>query len=399
MEWKVVQRKDNDLLKIPKRWLHIHYYEALNILFRFENSVRVFVYAVLKNEFGKKWPECSFAIQNADAQSIKGTAARRISQAESFGYLGFDVRAPLMHLTSGELIELLTSDAYWPKFKAYFKGDKGTIKNKLLEIGSIRNSLAHFRPIKADDIELVKLNSRYTLVGVEECLECIFSQPLRVPTNTPDEWYKALSVLGSQQITTTPYYSADECWINVKLTFNSPVLRKEKYSDEYCTYKILKINSPHILTEHPELTQHLTYLSESLAAPKLNNALDLQIAKDLNFIFRGDQLKSKHAEIAKAISDILREIAAECELLLQDNLARGKIVESADGWSFFQKPKDGEGSWRHTYHELTEPYESKHPDEYWGQNIYASDIVAARPRYPWMPQDISHPEGAFDWLE
>ena len=111
MEWKSSSRTDQGLFKIPKRWLHIHYYEALNILFRFENSLRVFVYSVLKNGFLDKWKECTFSVGEADPESIRNLASKRIKQAESFGYLGFDITAPLMHLTSGELVELVVSES------------------------------------------------------------------------------------------------------------------------------------------------------------------------------------------------------------------------------------------------------------------------------------------------
>src|SRR5262245_47015290 len=110
MEWKSIDRNDQGLTKVPRRWLHIHYYDPLNRLVRFENSLRVLVYAGLKNEFSDKWEECSFTFGGGESQSIKSVASRRIGQAESFGYLGYDIRAPLMHLTSGELIELLTSE-------------------------------------------------------------------------------------------------------------------------------------------------------------------------------------------------------------------------------------------------------------------------------------------------
>ena len=182
MRWQNAYRNNEGLLKVPKRWLHVHYYEALNILFRFENSLRVFVYTVLKNEFAEKWLECIVAIGGNDPQMLKTITAKRINQADSFGYIGFDIKAPLMHLTSGELVELITADSYWPKFKEYFRGNKEIMKNKLLEIGTIRNSLAHFRPIKPEDIEVVKHNSRHTLLGVEECLYNVFFQSLRVPT-------------------------------------------------------------------------------------------------------------------------------------------------------------------------------------------------------------------------
>lgn len=61
MDWKKVEKNDDDLIKIPERWLHLYYYEALNILFRFENSLRVFVYVVLKNELKNKWQEAALS--------------------------------------------------------------------------------------------------------------------------------------------------------------------------------------------------------------------------------------------------------------------------------------------------------------------------------------------------
>ena len=50
MEWKQSSEKDGATV-IPSNWIYIHYYEALNTLFRVENSLRVFVYVVLKNIF------------------------------------------------------------------------------------------------------------------------------------------------------------------------------------------------------------------------------------------------------------------------------------------------------------------------------------------------------------
>jgi hypothetical protein len=398
MEWKSATKNDQGLFKIPNRWLHIHYYEAMNILFRFENSLRVFVYVILKNEFLDKWQECSFSVAGGDPNSIKGLAAKRISQAEAFGYLGFDIRAPLMHITSGELVDLITSDGYWSKFKGYFKGNKEIIKNKLLEIGTIRNSLAHFRPIKPEDIELVKQNSRHTLLGVEECLSNIFVQGLRVPTNTAEDWYKSISTLGTDQITTLPFYSADESWINVKLKFDTPILKKEKIDVDFFVFRLAKINTPNILLSHNVLAKYVTYLSEALSYPQLSEEFDIQIIKDLNFVFRKDILVKNHEAIAAEFKEVLSKITEECDLLSKDYLARGSLVETVRARSFWHPPeKEGQsGKWSHYYQELSEIYQPNHPEEYWGQYQFTSDVVSGSRRYPWMPEDISKVEGFMD---
>lgn len=397
MEWKNANTNEQGLLKVPNRWLHVHYYEALNILFRFENSLRVFVYVVLKNNFFEKWKECSFTLPGGDAKSIQSITSKRINQAANFGYLGFDIRAPMMHLTSGELVEIIISDAYWMHFKEYFKGNKEIIKNKLLEIGTIRNSLAHFRPIRSEDIELIKQNTRHTLLGVEQCLENVFIHNLRVPTNTTDQWYKSLSVLGTDYITTTPFHSSDECWVNVKLRFETPTFNKEHYGQTYIQFKMAKINTSNILNLHKELAKNVTCVRESINYPTLTQEWDIKVTKELHFVFKKNVLEKNYVTIATEFADILAKVTKECELLNQDNLARGHLVETALMTTWWQQGEDGkDGSWKFNFNDLWQPYQPNHPDEYWGQLQYTTDVVAACNRYPWMPEDISSPSWFID---
>jgi hypothetical protein len=134
-----------------------------------ENSLRVFVYVVLKNKFKQKWTDISLQTADDQQSTIAATAVRRVAQAKGFGYLGYEISSPLMYLNSGELTQIICADAYWSLFKPFFRGKKEIIRTKLDEIGSVRNSLAHFRPLKYDDIELIKQNVKHTFVGIEQC--------------------------------------------------------------------------------------------------------------------------------------------------------------------------------------------------------------------------------------
>ncbi len=393
MEWKSSIVNEGGLVKIPERWLHLHYYEGLNILFRFENSLRVFVYSVLKNEYFEKWTECNFSRGGEKTASIRSIAKRRVNQSNNFGYLGYDIEAPLMHLTSGELVELISSDAYWDKFKAYFKGNKEIIKNKLLEIGEVRNSLAHFRPIKIDDIELIKQNIRHTLMDVENCLESIFSQLNRVPTNTEGGWYKSFSNIGNQLISTSLFYSKDETWVKVKLAFNVPTLSKNKVSNTFWTYNVANFNTPNILEVHPVLTKYVTYTAESVEYPSLSKEYDLTILKNINLVFRKDILVNNHESISDQIKQILSKAVEECDLLKEDNLARGELIESVHANAIFLEKEGSVNHWNYNYDNLFVEYKSKDPSEYWGRQQYSNDIVAGSRRYPWMSADISQFEG------
>ena len=83
----------------------------MNILFRLENALRVFVYVVLKTEFGGKWADITIGSDDGD-NTIAAIAKKRRSQAGTFGYLGYPVSSPLLYLNTGELTRIITSDSY-----------------------------------------------------------------------------------------------------------------------------------------------------------------------------------------------------------------------------------------------------------------------------------------------
>lgn len=395
MEWKSAQPEKEQRFVVPQRWLHIHYYEALNILFRFENSLRVFVFSVMKNEHLNKW--CSVTFDSGGQQkSISNLASKRISQADNFGYLGYDVKCPIMFLTSGELVELIISEAYWPLFKPHFRGNKDIIKNKLLEVGDIRNSLAHFRPIKEDDVELIKQNSRHSLLGVEEYLIGLFSQTDRVPTNTQDKWYKDLSTIGSEVITTNPLFSADEEWVNIQLHFKSTVIDKNTYGGHYHTYKVTRLVTPNVISNHEDLAKYVTHASERALYPSIDKDFDIQLTKLTNLVFRTSVLAENVDAITAELKKIVATVSDEVGLLVNDNLARGTLVDGASSTAYWMQKEGEAGAWQYGYGDTVCPYNSSHPFEYWGDLvIFSNDVIASASRYPWMPSDISDQEFPF----
>jgi hypothetical protein len=85
MDWRSARKNADESVTIPKRWLHLHYYEALNILFRMENALRVFVYVVLKNNFLEKWTETALQTTDDEQSTIAAMATKRETQAKGFG--------------------------------------------------------------------------------------------------------------------------------------------------------------------------------------------------------------------------------------------------------------------------------------------------------------------------
>ena len=61
MQWREATEIEGNSVRVPPTWLDLYYYEALNILFRFENSLRIFAYIILKKELGEKWDNAAIS--------------------------------------------------------------------------------------------------------------------------------------------------------------------------------------------------------------------------------------------------------------------------------------------------------------------------------------------------
>jgi hypothetical protein len=99
MDWKKPETTTEAGVNIPFLWLFLHYYDALSALFRVENALRMFVYVVLKEGRKGKWSELTITSDDGGETTIASIAKGRLSQDEKFGYLGYRVGSPLMHLT------------------------------------------------------------------------------------------------------------------------------------------------------------------------------------------------------------------------------------------------------------------------------------------------------------
>lgn len=393
MEWKQAKLIQGGL-SIPQRWVYLTYYEAFNLLFRIENALRIFVYIVLKNELRDKWADA--VIADDEQGTLTSLAKKRMSQAQTFGYLGHTVTCPIMHLNSGELTRLIVSEAYWKLFKPYFLGSKEIIKSKLDEIGSIRNSLAHFRPIRADDVDVIKQNSKHVLLGIEKFLDQVLFQNDIVPTNTPDEWYTNLKTLGTDQCAFTFQQSADEQWVRISMQYACPIIKMEHVYPGFLDFTVLTLHSSAVLKNYPEIAKDVCSLSEATGYPQMLENYDARCSKTLSLVLSRSMLSSQHVILKKALEKLLLAIAKETELIQQDNLARGQLVHSAIVEASLKTEND-KSHWQWFYQSLRTPVVENDPPEYWGDFSLSrrKDFIAGTDAYPWMPESVSISELLF----
>lgn len=386
MDWKEAKYIEDNKYDLPGDWLKIEYFEALNILFRIENSLRVFVYIILKNEYQDKWKDLSVTSDDAESSTIGAIAKKRFSQDKNYAYLGYALTSPLLHLTSGELIRIITSDSYWKLFKNYFLGSREIIKNKLDEIGNVRNSLAHFRPLKRGDIELVKQNSIHTLSEIEKTLKDFISCPDIVPTNTDEKWYKEIITIGSEECKLSFNQSKKEEWIRLIITFNSPIFKE---NNSWLGYYIKTVNlkTDGILLNYPNLTKHTICVTDVKPSSYTKTPETESIKKSIKFTFSKSSIEKHYSSIKIEIEKLLLQISSELTLIKEDNLARGKLIEIVD--CKFEKQNDSEYFFLNASVFETELNEES-PVEFWGTIAFSSNnFITHTDKYPWMPVTIS----------
>ncbi len=391
MEWKPAEIRDDHTFKIPESWLHLYYYEALNILFRFENALRIFVYVILKQHLGKNWDLAALG----DGITIRTETKKRLAQVREHGYLGDDVSSPMLFLNGGELTQLLVSDTYWKYFAPYFKASKAIVLTKLQEIGTVRNSLAHFRPIKQDDIDLIKQNSRHLLIGIENCLVQITSITDVVPTNSEDQWYKELKPIGNDQVTASLFSSRDQNWIRLQLNFSVPILKKYVSSPDYPSYRLGNFRTAQLLHLYAPLRENCIYLSEGVLYPRMDDDLNPIVAKQISIVFSASTLNANLSILSKTLKDIALAIDTETDLITQDNLARGDLVE-AKMVSAIRREGSAGKYWSFNLESMNTPVNEIDDVEYWGQRWhFETDFICSTSSYPWMPSSVSDDELSF----
>jgi len=391
MDWKKAQVKDNNLVEVPSRWLHLYYYEALNVLFRFENSLRVFVYTVLKDELKDKWQDAAIS-----GGSIKSETKKRIKQSNEYGYLGHDITSPMLFLNSGELIDIIVSDAYWKYFAKYFQATKSIVVTKLQEIGTVRNSLAHFRPIKEDDIDLIKQNTKHVLLEVEKALVKITSISSLVPTNSEEPWYLKLKALGSENINLSLFCCADENWIRLCFSYKIPTLEKRKITEDYYSFKVGGLRTVEILRNYPDIKNNCIYLTDSHIFGQLNAEFDIASRKEFSIVISKGTLLDNLGEVEKAIRNIIVKVDEETELLKTDNLARGVLIEPKHANAVVKTGSNNNRYWYVSLDALKSDSAEVSEVEFWGtRGNYVTDFVSATSQYPWMPSSVSDVESPF----
>lgn len=368
-------------ISIPRNWLRYEYFEAFTILFRFENVLRIFVYTVLKKHKGKDWLLTSVDFEDKTAGTIQSISKKQISLEKNMGYISYPINSPIMQLTAGQLNAIIFSKANWPIFNEYFPGKKDIIENKFHEIIEVRNALAHFRPIKKSDVQIVKQNMDHVLLNVEGYLENMTSITTIVPTNNNQDWYKLLNTLNTRFCSIQSFYSEKEDWTRIAITYDSPIVDM-KILPELQIYNVLTLNTSNILNDFDQLCSHCIYVTESVDA-KYDPFDSLSAKKSINFIFNSKSLLG-NVPFINSMVELFGNIARETESLINEPTAQGKCVKNV-----ICKVKLRDHWWEIESEKLKNQVNIDDVIEYWGDIDFKLNIITDITKYPWMPVSIT----------
>jgi hypothetical protein len=387
MRWQNPELLPDGAVKIPSNWLFNHYYEAVTVLFRIENALRTFVFVILKDTEKSKWQELAIKTEDGADTTIAAVAKKRLAQDQTFGYLGYPISSPLMHLTSGELIRIILSDAYWPRFSSHFPASKSIVQTKLEEIGNVRNALAHFRPLNADDVQVVKQNANQVLSGVETLLVSIVDCSDTVPTNSKDAWYDSLKVLSGPYVKLGFSQSIDEKWVRLEVEYSCQLISEPYTTNTYRNYRVLSVNTPRMLRTSKVILQNVIFASEYIPYVQMPANGVPAFSKTVRFLFSRKTLGEKHDNIKKEVEDVLKQITTETDLTKDDSLARGDVVQS----TYVTATREAEDkAWRVDTTTLHSRGSEDDPPEYWADYpVFGANFVSHSYSFPWMPVTIS----------
>lgn len=387
MKWEEAKKHKDGLQIIPEKWIHVHYFDALNILFRLENTLRVFVYSVLKNQFYSKWQNIDLESDDAAKGTIGSISKKRINQARDFGYLCHPVNCPMMFLTAGELIRIITSESYWKFFSRYFPGKREIIKNKLDEIGVVRNSLAHFRPIRKSDIEVLRQNALHSFSDIEEYLRDLFLIKKEiVPTNLNESWYQKLRRIDSDLIKLKVFWSKSCKWVLIDLVYTGPTEISEHRWENAKKYKVVNINTSEIVAQNQNLLDYTTYVTERIGKLEIDESGKLVFQKSISLVFSIESLSLNVDLICDSIVKILEKVQVEYSEVIKVDGASGSIVQPV----LLHASKKSDARWWSFDSDVLRSLSSiKDPPEFWGAfSHWEGEVISDVNDFPWMHTSV-----------
>ena len=227
----------------------------------------------------------------------------------------------------------------------------------------MRNALAHFRPLKYDDVELIKQNVKHAFVGIEQCLAEMTQTYRVVPTNTEEQWYRSLITLGSNCCTVKLFQDKSERWIRIEIDYACASINSGG-SVRFRSFNITTLLSPKIIKAFPAIARHCTFMSEKVPYVGVTQDNVPNFRKEVSLVFGSTTIVEHNNEINDRMKDLLLKVQTETELVQKDDLARGDLIDLVNVSASLRKDSQW---WSTNTEKLKCKLGESDPPEYWGE--------------------------------
>lgn len=386
-----------DQWKIPTDYPSIEFFEAYAWLFRFENALRLLVYAVLKAHKGKDWSNT--AIDPSDpARTILSISRQRRAQLEKFGHVGGAISlVPIMYLGLGELSEIILHPTNRRYFAPFFSASlEEAYKTKLGELTVTRNNLAHFRrvvPLDLDRMTNVFADLGQDVTGFLTHLTDSDGSSGYPQKKDKRRFAKAWATFRSERptyVSTSISESVCSNWISIGLSF-ATVLLDSTWHAKTALVDAARISegSFETLATNAELRSEVIFLRRaySLRTTYKSKAKHGDVLGNRTIVFRvfRPRFEDGYARILRQLRRLLLPIESEYAKLLDNPGATFDCIELRKA-RVNVLTKEGEDDPYIASEWSTPSQDRRFPEDWtsvWGQLRWLADS-----RFPWIDMEL-----------
>jgi hypothetical protein len=385
-----IRKLEDGKYEIPFYYLPTEYFDAFNILHRFENTLRIFVYSILKASLGGNWANTVMRDASKDKEDQKAgqdtihTVSKKIrNQLDTYGHIGILPLIPLLYLTMDDLVATIACKSNAKYFSSTFPASiEKVYEPKLKELVIIRNTLMHFRKINAEDIERLFFNIEDLMHPISDYLDDLVDLEISdeyIPTQD-DRWHSLWTSMITKRWRFSRVrltYSKKRRWLKVNLHFKGVYIASER---KYYNIDFSKTNKD----LSSLLPQIIFYGNWSIGKWLVINKDETVSAGDqiITLCFSGRTFDEHHEDILAKVAYLIDEIENEYEKVSsQDDfvtkLAHLKVYDIPRESSWLEEHEDG-----CRYLEERIPQEDIPED--WSPEVYDTGFHEILMNSPWV---------------
>ena len=342
--FETIKRLNDDIYKFPSRCLPSYYFDSFNLLHKYENALRLFVYVTLKACHGANWD--SLNLPGKDRGTISSAYKKQIGQLQALGHIGSLPNIPLLYLSLDDLTGLLDNDSVKAFIKPYFPASLEKVYiPKLCEVKIIRNNIVHFRDFKEKDFQRLMFNLEDIWSPVSRLLSEIISSDQYVGPSENDRWYQPWASIRdkeTKQSIIRVWLVGYKTWI--RLGFSAETMESKDRDSEY-----MNIDFNRVVDKLRKIFPYLIYFQKSLWPSRhakdgggRSFSLTEKSAKDIRILFYEKQFENNSEQILTVIDDVMSNpgnyIGAEPDDYTWEDARNIPYIDTVEDWTYFWSP-------------------------------------------------------------